>query len=152
MRFLNKQHKESVEFRNKSVIEHIESKDLLSSKSVSKENIHQNHQKHISIFVKADRNNPKVSNTAKFEPELYGMYSDDIKQEMSNEDFEDFYSKRHSNLDSPFYKKVMSNLASGRTTQNSFISQRKVKHEKLSDMVFRNIKAQSVQSIMNKQK
>ena len=46
----------------------------------------------------------------------------------------------------------MSNLMSGRTTQNSFISKSRVKHEKLSDLVFRNIKAQSVQSIMNKQK
>ena len=52
---VKKQQSESVDFRNKSVIEHIDSKDLLISQSGSKESIHKQHQKHTSMSIKIDK-------------------------------------------------------------------------------------------------
>lgn len=80
MKLVNKQHVASVDFRNKSVIEHVESKDLLSSKSASKESILQSHQKYLSMSVKADETQPNFGGSTKFNSENYGIYTNDGKK------------------------------------------------------------------------
>lgn len=46
----------------------------------------------------------------------------------------------------------MNNLFSGRATQNTFMNQKPKRQMKLSSLINRNLKAQSVQQIMSKQK
>lgn len=75
------------------MIEHIQPKDLLSSKSASKESISQNNQKYFSMSVKTEEGRAKFWGSSRINPENYGLYSNDGRQDQANADLEDFYSK-----------------------------------------------------------